>query len=68
MTQLEAGIIVEHEHKPTYDWFTKYALDNEEFPSPEELYKHIAQDHLRDHPGVYYSKLDKAGLAEELHK
>lgn len=67
MTQLEAGITVEHEHKPTYEWLMKYIMDNNDFPELEDFAKHISEDHLNEHAD-YYTILNKAGLAEELHK
>ena len=69
MDQLKAGIKVEHEHKPTYDWLLKYLVENEEFPPLEDFAKHISQDHLKEkgHEN-YYTTLIQAGLANEIKK
>ena len=67
MTQIEAGVIVEREHKPTYEWLMQYIMEHKEFPELDEFAKHITQDHLNEHTD-YYTVLNRAGLAEELHK
>jgi hypothetical protein len=57
--QMAEGIKIEHEHKPTYDFIAKYLEDNKKLPPEEEVYKHIAQDHMTDtgHDPLYYTHL-----------
>lgn len=61
MDELKAGIKVEHEHKPTYEWLMGYIMDKEDFPPLEEFAKHIAEDHLSEVKD-YYTILAKAKL------
>lgn len=69
MTQMEIGIKVEHEHKPTYEWLMKYIMDNEDFPPLEEFAQHIATDHLKEKGHEdYYTVLVDSGLADEVKK
>jgi hypothetical protein len=56
--QLRMGIVVEHEHKPTYEWIKNYLSKNGELPPAVDMYKHIALDHLAEIQQYY------TGLAE----
>jgi hypothetical protein len=60
MTQLKQGIKVESEHKDVYAWLKK-ACNCQSLPPAKEMYKKIAQTHLREDKS-YYSKLKKAKL------
>lgn len=61
--ELEKGAEVEVEHEPTYGWLKSYVEEHKELPPAEELYKHIAQDHLNEFE-KYYSAL--AEMEEKL--
>lgn len=60
MNQLKQGIKVESEHKDVYAWLKK-ACNCQSLPPAKEMYKKIAQDHLKENP-QYYKKLKKAKL------
>lgn len=57
--QIAEGIKIEHEHLPTYQFIEKYLESNKKLPPPEEVYKHIAEDHLNDKGAdpLYYTHL-----------
>jgi len=59
--QLKMGIKVEQEHKPTYNFIKNYYKKFGRMPSQQEVFKHIAQNHLSETP-TYYSRLNKARL------
>jgi hypothetical protein len=56
----EEGLQVEKEHMRTYQWL-KSEVAKKQFPSPEEFFLHIVQDHLKEE-NDYYTKLKEAGL------
>ncbi len=57
--QMRAGIQVELEHRPTYEWLRKYLLQNDgDLPSLRDFAAHIAADHLNEY-GDYYTRLGK---------
>lgn len=58
---LQAGKKVESEHKGTYKWLLDYIAENGAAPNADDLYEHIAKDHLEENAD-YYSRLAKAGL------
>ena len=47
-SQLDMGIEVEKEHKPTLDKIKASIKDGKITMTPEEVYKSIAQDHLNE--------------------
>lgn len=61
MNQLKAGIKVEREHKATYNFLKNYVKRYEKLPPQKVVYKHIAQNHLKENK-KYYSKLKKLRL------
>jgi len=68
--QVKKGIEVEKEHKSTIDWLKQYVDDNGKFPPYEEIYQHIAENHVDEIPD-YYDKLLKyveASLRKHLVK
>jgi hypothetical protein len=56
--QLEKGIEVEHEHKPTYEKIDNFFKKNKKLPPEEDVYKWIAMDHLKE-MSDYYTHLEK---------
>lgn len=56
-TELQRGTKVELEHTETFKFIKEYYLENKEFPSDEEVAKHIAMDHLKESV-EYYIYLD----------
>jgi len=52
MTQLQKGILVEIEHRKTYDWIISL-LEKAQIPSELEFYKRIASDHLNEFENYY---------------
>lgn len=64
---LEKGIKVEREHKPTYDRIRRFYDKFKKLPSKEEFYKWIATDHENEFPEEeYYKALEQ--MEEELKK
>jgi len=61
MNQLKAGIKIEKEHKPTYTFIQNYLKRKGKLPPQKLVYKHIAQNHIKEIPN-YYTKLKKAKL------
>lgn len=57
-SELRLGIAVESEHKNTYAWIKAYYDRYQKFPPEQEVYRHIASDHLKEDP-QYYTKLKK---------
>jgi len=54
--QLKMGIKVEQEHKPTYNFIKNYYKKFGRMPSQQEVFKHIALNHISEHKN-YYSQL-----------
>lgn len=52
MSDLEKATKHEEEHKPTYDWIVS-EFEKGNIPSAKEVYKRIAQDHIKDYPKYY---------------
>jgi hypothetical protein len=57
VNELETGIQVELEHRPTYEWFKDLSSRGISF-SLEEFAEHIAMDHLAEN-SQYYQQLLK---------
>jgi SPP1 gp7 family putative phage head morphogenesis protein len=53
---LDDGIKVEREHVETVEFIREYFEKNDKMPTSEEIYEHIAKDHLKEDPN-YYDKL-----------
>ncbi len=51
--QMAEGFKIEHEHQPTYNFIVKYLEENKKLPPADELFKHIAEDHLNDDKQYY---------------
>lgn len=51
---LSVGTEIESEHKPTYEWLKSYLEENKKLPPAEELYEHIATDHIGESGEAYY--------------
>jgi len=51
--ELDVGQVIEEEHKPTYEMIKKTLEETGELPSPEEVYDHIAKDHLDEYDNYY---------------
>jgi sulfur relay (sulfurtransferase) DsrC/TusE family protein len=60
-TQLTIGTKIEREHRATYNFLKKYVAEHRAMPKAKQLYKHIAENHLKEHPN-YYTKLKRAKL------
>jgi len=60
-SQLKQGIKVESEHKDVYSWLNKYVKKNNKLPSQKDVFKHIAETHLKERKD-YYTKLKQAKL------
>jgi len=56
--QLKMGVKIEKEHASTYQFIKDYYKANKDFPPDEEVYKHIAMNHL-DEFSNYYTELVK---------
>lgn len=52
MQALQAGMWVEREHKHTYAWL-KERVNKGVFPSENEFYQKVAEDHLREDMNYY---------------
>lgn len=59
--ELKWGIKVEKEHSKTIDYIGKYYKAYKRLPPKNLVFKHIAQDHLKEDK-KYYTKLRKAKL------
>lgn len=57
----EEGLLVEREHRHTYEWLLKYVKTNKRLPDETRFYLHIVGDHL-DEDLEYYKKLKEAKL------
>jgi len=57
-SQLDKGIKTESEHKPMLDWLKTFLKNFSKLPSDEDIYKHIAENHIQEDP-KYYTKLNK---------
>jgi hypothetical protein len=55
---VEAGAKVEAEHRAVYDKIAKALADTGKLPSPEEVFRWIAEDHIAEIPD-YYVRLAK---------
>lgn len=71
--ELDKGIEVEKEHKPTLDFVKKYYKENGKFPTINKVAKSIAIDHIEDskkNPNMvdetYYKGLIDRGLSDEV--
>ena len=53
--ELAKGILVENEHKPTFEFIKGFVAKHGKMPSAKSVYKHIALDHLRGEDPHYYS-------------
>jgi hypothetical protein len=58
ISQLEKGIKVEQEHKSTYNKIKDYYEKNKSFPDEKDVYKWIAEDHIKE-ISDYYTRLEK---------
>ena len=56
MKELNLGIKIESEHKPTYNYLKAYLEKNHKLPTQKDFFKRIAQNHL-DEDKNYYNKL-----------
>ena len=56
--QLQVGMKIEREHKPTINFIKSYAKEHKKIPPNNEIYKHIAENHLDEFPN-YYKQLPK---------
>jgi sulfur relay (sulfurtransferase) DsrC/TusE family protein len=59
--QLAMGKKVEREHKGTVRYIKSYLKRYNRLPPQKRIYKHIAQDHIKE-VRTYYTKLKKARL------
>ena len=74
--EIDNGVAVEKEHKPTLDFIKKYHKENGKFPTLNKVAKSIAVDHITDmkknpnNPGyeTYYEGLIGNGLSDEVAK
>ena len=74
--EIDNGVAVEKEHKPTLDFIKKYHKENGKFPTLNKVAKSIAVDHITDmkknpnNPGyeTYYEGLIGNGLSDEVSK
>lgn len=57
--QLQMGKNVEREHRKTVKYLQNYLEEHDRLPPQKRIYKHIAQDHLREFPKGYYTALNK---------
>lgn len=57
-SQMDMGLDVEKEHKPTVDWIKDEVEKTDNVPPSEDIYSSIAKDHLDEFP-TYYTALDK---------
>jgi len=64
-TQMEIGIEVEREHKPTYEKIKAYLEEHGKLPPEEQVYEWISGNHI-DEFETYYTALEK--MEEELKK
>ena len=55
--QLAMGVETEEEHHVTYKWFIGEMKAGRTPPPPEDFYKRIALDHLKEYK-MYYTYLD----------
>jgi len=55
-TQLQIGTKLESEHKETFQFIKQYLKDHGKLPPEQEVYKHIAENHLDEFKN-YYTKL-----------
>jgi len=56
MKELNLGIKIESEHKPTYNYLKEYLRRNKKLPPQKLFFKAIAQNHI-DGDKHYYNKL-----------
>lgn len=56
--QMSIGFKIEHEHLPTYEFIEKTLKETGKLPPKEEVFKHIASDHLTEIKD-YYTRLVK---------
>jgi sulfur relay (sulfurtransferase) DsrC/TusE family protein len=60
-SQLKQGLKIEREHKPTYTFIKNYLKKHKKLPSQKLVFKHIAQNHIKEIPN-YYTRLKRARL------
>ena len=63
--ELKWGEEVEKEHERTYDMIKSHYDQTGEFPSPEVVYRSIAEDHLMEFSDYYTRLLKMEKEAEE---
>lgn len=61
MNQLRQGIRTEAEHKDVVLFIKRFHKQHGRFPSNKEIFKRIAQAHLKESP-TYYTQLKKYKL------
>ena len=61
MNELKRGMQIESEHRRTASWLRRAVKKTGRLPSNKDIFKKIAQDHLKEHKD-YYKRLSLARL------